>query len=127
MASKERRNNPHSKSAGGTQQARRTWNAGYEAAVYNRELEGSEGAVQHPECDSCNHVNRRQYNLKVMFTLEEPVTALPLSSAQLAEQIADALPKEWWIGNNVAEWGTVAIFPLTKHGVLCGTPRRQAE
>ena len=112
--SSKRRSNPYMSDDLGIIDA---WEYGYEAAQYNRELDNKEGSYEHPECDDCSHVNKHQYNLKVMFTIEDEKGQLPMSSKQLAEQLADALPKEWWQDSNVATWGTVAIIPLTRHGI----------
>jgi hypothetical protein len=94
------------------------WKDGYQAAGFNKELEQRENHYQHGECLDCTHVNKHQYNLKVMFTIEDPVGTYSLTSKMLAEQLADALPKEWWQDSNVAEWGTVAIYPLDEDGML---------
>jgi hypothetical protein len=39
-----------------------------------------------------------------------------LDATELAEQLAEALPKEWWQDSNMADWGTVAIYPLDNNG-----------
>jgi hypothetical protein len=91
---------------------------GRDAAQYNREMSNQEGQVEHPDCEDCSHINKWQYNLKLMFTIEDPIGITSLNAAQLAEQLADALPREWWQDSNVADWGTVAIFPLKEDGEL---------
>ena len=119
MGSK-RRNNPYRTDAeadlGGA------WNSGYIAAQYNKILDNAEAEVQHPDCDYCVHNKKERYNLKVMFVLEQPVNGIEehIDASILVEQLADALPKEWWVGANVAEWGTVAIHPLNDDGMVVG-------
>ena len=70
----------------------------------------------HPECEDCTHQTKQQYPLKVMFLIEDTAGARSLTSRELANQLADVLPREWWQDSNVAEWGTVAIYPLSKDG-----------
>jgi hypothetical protein len=72
----------------------------------------------HPECDDCTHVEKQQYPLKVMFWIEDTAGARSLDSRELANQLADALPREWWQDRNMAEWGTISIMPLNEEGNL---------
>jgi hypothetical protein len=115
MGSKARRSNPHLITAGGTNEARDAWNEGYDAALYN-DTSGGDSPYVHDECDDCMHRRKQQYNLKVMFTIEDTTGTPSLDATELAEQLAEALPKEWWQDSNMAEWGTVAIHPLDSDG-----------
>ena len=71
---------------------------------------------RHPECEDCSHYKKQTYTLKVMFTIEDTAGDKSLDSSELAQQLADILPKEWWQDSNMAEWGTVAIHPLDRNG-----------
>jgi hypothetical protein len=102
----KRRSNPHRVGS----QSNEAWRAGYTAYQFN--LENSDSTMQHPDCEDCGHYRKQTYNLKVMFTIEDTIGAPSLDAKGLAEQLADALPREWWQDSNMAEWGTVAIYPL---------------
>ena len=73
---------------------------------------------QHEECDDCTHRSKQHYSLKVMFRIEDVAGSRSLTASGLAEQLAEALPREWWQDSNVAEWGTVSIYPLSEDGGL---------
>ena len=109
---RKRRGNPHRVGS----QSSEAWQEGYEAEQFIKALDNKESEYQHPDCEDCSHINKHQYNLKVMFTIEDPVGTVSLSASNLAQQLAEALPHEWWQDSNVAEWGTVAIYPLDKDG-----------
>ena len=96
-------------------QSHDTWNEGYDAAGQNRRLRQEESPYVH-DCVYCTHRTKQQYNLKVMFTIEDLTGTPSLDARGLAEQLAEALPKEWWQDSNMAEWGTVAIVPLDRNG-----------
>jgi hypothetical protein len=117
----QRRYNPYV--AGTIQTSVDAWNEGYEAAEFNADIEkedddegGDTSSPYRHACDDCTHRVKEQYNLKVMFTIEDIAGNRSLSATQLAEQLAEALPKEWWQDSNMADWGTVAIYPLDNNG-----------
>ena len=107
-----RRSNPHRFGS----QSRESWEAGYLAYRYNQELENKGSALEHPDCEDCEHSRKQQYNLKVMFTIEDLAGTPSLDAKGLVEQLTETLPKEWWQDSNVADWGTVAIYPLNNDG-----------
>jgi hypothetical protein len=107
-----RKSNPYEGEKVGMFRAVDAWNEGYTAALFNHSSDESDSPYLHGECDDCTHRRKQQYNLKVMFTIEDTIGAPSLDAKGLAEQLADALPREWWQDSNMAEWGTVAIYPL---------------
>ena len=72
----------------------------------------------HPECEDCNHIPKQQYSLSVRFLIEDEGGTPSLDARELAEQLASALPREWWQDSNMAEWGTIGIYPLDDDGKL---------
>jgi hypothetical protein len=89
---------------------------GYAAYRHNLECDAEEEGLQHPVCEDCTHRTKQQYTLKVAFRIEDVAGSRSLTSVQLCEQLAEALPKEWWQDSNVAEWGTISISPLNDDG-----------
>jgi hypothetical protein len=106
----KRRSNPHRVGS----QSSEAWRDGYMAYQHNLSLDNKENPseYEHPDCETCEHHRKQHYDLKVMFTIEDLAGTPSLDAKGLAEQLAEALPREWWQDSNMADWGTVAIYPL---------------
>jgi hypothetical protein len=89
---------------------------GYAAYRHNLEVDAEEEGLQHPVCEDCTHRTKQQYTLKVAFRIEDVAGERSLTPKELAFQLSEILPREWWQDSNVAEWGTIEIVPLTKEG-----------
>ena len=69
----------------------------------------SEPWFQHTGCDHCRHVMTNVIDIDVTLRVRYPRHMAPPTREEMALQLADALPKEWWWGDNMADWGLEAI------------------
>jgi hypothetical protein len=60
---------------------------------------------QHPGCEHCKHEVTNIQVFTVEFVIKYPRHLQPLTQLQIVNELHDALPKEWWWGSNMADWG----------------------
>lgn len=61
------------------------------------------------QCDHCRHPQKDSYRIIVTFDLNVERGHIPPNQDTFIDALIDGLPKEWWWGSNMADWGLVKI------------------
>lgn len=60
-------------------------------------------------CDHCQHSQTDKHTITVTFSLNVERGHAAPNRMEFVEALIDGLPKEWWWGVNMADWGLTRI------------------